>query len=392
MKFWNFKAADKRAELMLYGDISNASWFGDEVTPKQFKADLDALGDITELDIHINSGGGDVFAGFAIYNMLKRHAAKKTGYVDGIAASIASVILMVCDKIIIPENGMIMIHDAWTLAGGNKDALRKVADEMERIDGQIAQIYTDRTGVDNAAALMAAETWMTGAEAVEKGFADELETNKKLAASMNGDFLSLNGQQFDLKRYKNAPELRATVESVEVVYGAPCSGKSTYVRENMGENDVVYDYDRLIQAMTTQGARGVEKTVAHDIAIGIRGLMINRAKEETPVKKAWIITRWPTDALAEKLDGLSVTHKRMDANRDECFARLAADETRTDKDGWREIINKWFEDHAAEEPKPPQGGFFTTDNGGKSQPVADNPALVDQRKHFAQIRRKIMGG
>ena len=384
MKFWNFNGSgEKRAELLLYGDISDSSWFGDEVTPKQFKADLDALGDVSELDIYINSGGGDVFAGFAIYNMLKRHAAKKTVYVDGLAASIASVIAMAGDKIIMPENAMMMIHNAWTIAMGNKAKLRKIADEMDKIDGSLAGIYAARTGKTEVeiVSLLDAETWFTAQEAVDAGLADEIEAKKKLAASVDGSFLNLNGQKFDLSRYKNAPQLRATVESVEVVYGAPCSGKSTYVRENMGEHDVVYDYDRLIQAMTTQGARGVDKTVAHDIAIGIRGLMINRAKEETPIKKAWIITRFPTDALREKLEGLSATETRMNTDRETCLARLAADETRTDKDGWREIINKWFDDHAE-----------TPDNGGESQPVADNSALQGQRRRLNTIRKKLLRG
>lgn len=384
MKFWNFKGSgDKRAELLLYGDISDSSWFGDEVTPKQFKADLDALGDVAELDIYINSGGGDVFAGFAIYNMLKRHAAKKTVYVDGLAASIASVIAMAGDKIIMPENAMLMIHNAWTIAMGNKAKLRKIADEMDKIDGSLAGIYTARTGKPEAdiVALLDAETWFTAQEAVDAGLADEIEAKKRLAASVDGSFLNLNGQKFDLSRYKNAPQLRATVESVEVVYGAPCSGKSTYVRENMGENDVVYDYDRLIRAMTTQEVHGVEKTVAHDIAIGIRGLMINRAKEETPIKKAWIITRWPSDALREKLNGLTVSETRMETDRAACLERLDADETRTDKDGWREIINKWFDDHAE-----------TPDNGGESQPVADNSALQGQRRRLNTIRKKLLRG
>lgn len=258
-KFWNFKVAQKNAELLLYGDISDASWWGDEVTPKQFKADLDALGDVTELDIYINSGGGDVFAGFAIYNMLKRHAAKKTMHVDGLAASIASVIAMAGDKIIMPENAMMMIHDAWAIAAGNKAKLRKIADDLEKADGSIIGIYAARTGMPESdiAAKMDAETWFTAAEAVEAGLADEIEAGKKLAASIDGEFLSLNGQKFDLSRYKNT---------------------------------------------------------------------------ETP----------------------------------------------------RQIAPKSAE--------PPQNGISTPDNGGESQPVADRPALQDQRKRFDQIRRKIMGG
>ena len=112
-KFWDFKAKENKAELMLYGEISDTSWWGDEVTPKAFKSELDALGDVEQIDIYINSGGGDVFAGEAIYNMLRRHNAKKVVHVDGLAASIASIIAMVGDEIVMPENAMLMIHEAW---------------------------------------------------------------------------------------------------------------------------------------------------------------------------------------------------------------------------------------------------------------------------------------
>jgi ATP-dependent Clp protease protease subunit len=284
MKFWNFKGSgDKRAELLLYGDISERTWFGDEVTPKQFKADLDALGDIAELDIYINSGGGDVFAGFAIYNMLKRHAAKKTVYVDGLAASIASVIAMAGDKIIMPENAMLMIHNAWANVRGNKAKLRKIADEMEKMDGLLADTYMSRSGKgkDDIVALMDAETWFTAAEAVEAGLADEIEASKKLAASVNGDFLNLNGQKFDLSRYKDATKPKNIApESAEPPQGGFFTPEGTY----------------------------------------------------TPEYKAELAHRWD------------------------------------------------------------EGKHSTPDNGGESQPVADNTALQAQRRRFNTIRTKILRG
>ena len=90
-KFWKLKALDeKTGDLTLYGEISNETWWEDEVTPKEFKSDLDDLGEIDTLNIYINSPGGDVFAGQAIYSMLKRHKAHKNVYIDGLAASIAS--------------------------------------------------------------------------------------------------------------------------------------------------------------------------------------------------------------------------------------------------------------------------------------------------------------
>lgn len=183
MKFWNLKAKkdDNRAELTLYGEISDTTWWGDEITPKDFKADLDALGDVEQIDIYINSPGGDVFAGESIYNMLNRHKARKIVHIDGIAASIASIVAMVGDEIIMPENAMMMIHEAWTFIGGNKRELRDMAENLERIDDSLTGVYVARTGKNAAdiAAMMQAETWMTAKEAVEMGFADRVEENKK---------------------------------------------------------------------------------------------------------------------------------------------------------------------------------------------------------------------
>ena len=212
-KFWNFKAKGPDiGELMLYGDISSSTWYGDEVTPTQFKKDLDALGDIKNLEIYINSGGGDVFAGQAIYSMLKRHKASKTVYIDGLAASIASVIAMVGDKIVMPNNAMMMIHRAWTFAAGNKDDFRKLADDMEKIDESIIWVYSEKTGIDAAGigAMLDVETWINAEDAVKMGFADEIEQEKSIAASIDGGFLMLNSQKFDLARYKNAPEIIET--------------------------------------------------------------------------------------------------------------------------------------------------------------------------------------
>ena len=132
---------------MLYGDIASSTWYGDEITPKDFKADLDSLGDIQTLNIYINSSGGDVFAGQAIYSMLKRHSAQKNVYVDGLAASIASLIAMAGDKIIMPANAMMMVHRAWTVAMGNSNDFRKLAEDMDKIDESIITVYESKTGM-----------------------------------------------------------------------------------------------------------------------------------------------------------------------------------------------------------------------------------------------------
>lgn len=215
-KFWLFKAKteDKPAELTLYGDISSTTWWGDEITPNTFKAELDALGKIDKLSIFINSGGGDVFAGQTIYSMLKRHKAEKTVFIDGLAASIASVIAMAGDKIVMPKNSMMMIHRAWTIGIGNANDMRKLADDLDKVDSSIVSVYTDKTGKTNEEiiGLMDAETWMSAQEAVDNGFADELEEEVLLAASMNDDFLEIGKQRFELERYKNRPKVAPVKE------------------------------------------------------------------------------------------------------------------------------------------------------------------------------------
>lgn len=211
-KTWEFrnKAEDKETgELLLYGEIASIAWYEDEVTPKQFKADLDALGNIKTLNVYINSPGGDVFASQAIYTMLKRHSATKNIYVDGIAASGASLIAMAGDKVYMPANAMMMIHNASTIVWGFAADLRKVADELDKIQAAMVPVYAMKSGQEDKKIieLLDAETWMTAQEAKDYGFADEIEEEKQIAASINGRILTVNGQQFDLKSFKNAPKM-----------------------------------------------------------------------------------------------------------------------------------------------------------------------------------------
>lgn len=199
-KFWSMKALDnKTGEVLLYGEISDVSWWGDEVTPKQFKEDLDALGDVETIKVFINSPGGDVFAGQAIYSMLKRHKAQVHVYIDGLAASIASLIAMAGDKVVMPANAMMMIHNPWTFAVGNANDFRKLADDLDKIGDSMITAYGSRSALttEEIKGLLDAETWLTAQECVEYGFADEVEEAKELAASIDKKFLS---------RYQNIPE------------------------------------------------------------------------------------------------------------------------------------------------------------------------------------------
>ena len=199
-KFWNLKALDdKTGELTLYGEISDVTWWGDEVTPKQFKEDLDALGDIDTLNVYINSPGGDVFAGQAIYSMLKRHKATVNVRVDGLAASIASLIAMAGGKVIMPANAMMMIHSPWAIAAGNAQDFRKLAGDLDKIRDSMVVAYKEKSGLEAEEIIkfMDAETWLSAEDCLKYGFADEIEEAKQVAACVDEKFFAV---------YRNIPE------------------------------------------------------------------------------------------------------------------------------------------------------------------------------------------
>ena len=207
--FWNFQPAsgDNPPELILYGDITSETWWGDEVTPRQFTEELDALGAVPEIVVRINSGGGDVFAANAIYTRLKDNAAKITVKIDGWAASAATIVAMAGDVIEIPGNGVFMVHDPsmGLLGYFNEADLVKLTDEIKVIKQSIVNGYALKTGkpADEIASIMAAETWYDGKQAVEAGFCDKLMFEDAETTVENGAKIVVNSVSLDLNRYPN---------------------------------------------------------------------------------------------------------------------------------------------------------------------------------------------
>jgi ATP-dependent Clp protease protease subunit len=210
-RYWEIKVQnDNTGELFLYGDIASIQYF-DEITPKQIDAEIKALGDIRTLNVYVNSGGGSVFAGQAIYNIIKRcKATVKNAYIDGLAASIASVIPLACDKVYIPSNAMMMVHNPWAMTSGNASDFRKMADNLDMIRQSIIEVYKEKTGLpeEKLIELMDAETWMTAKQAIEYGFANEIQDEKKIAASIDGDFLNCGNIKIEMSRYKSQEVLK----------------------------------------------------------------------------------------------------------------------------------------------------------------------------------------
>lgn len=161
--------------ISIYEAIGADPWTGGGVTAKRIAGALRAIGP-RDVVVNINSPGGDLFEGIAIYNLLREHKAKVTVKVLSLAASAASIIAMAGDRIEIAKSGFLMIHNAWVLAMGNRHDLRDVADMLEPFDAAIAGVYQDRTGLDAKAVtkMMDQETWIAGQNAVDQGFADAL--------------------------------------------------------------------------------------------------------------------------------------------------------------------------------------------------------------------------
>lgn len=200
-KYWEFKnKTSTEADLYLYIEI--ASWGAgySAHSAQSFKQELDDLGEIETLNIYINSPGGDVFEGNTIMNMLKRKKCTKNVYIDGLAASIASVIAMAGDKIIMPSNAMMMIHNAWTYAIGNSKDLRKLADDLDKVNASIRQAYLDKAGdkldEETLINLMDNETWLTAQECFDYGLCDVVGEDKNIAAKFDLNLLN---------QYKNIP-------------------------------------------------------------------------------------------------------------------------------------------------------------------------------------------
>lgn len=169
------KAGERRAEICILEQIGENFWTGEGMTAKKFSKELQAL-DVDTIDLHINSPGGSVFDGQTIYTQLRNHRALVNVHIDGLAASIASVIAMAGDTVIMPRNALMMIHDPTGYAMGTAEDMRKTAGALDKVKGTIIAAYQDKTGLpdDQLAEMMSDETWMTAAEAVELGFADKI--------------------------------------------------------------------------------------------------------------------------------------------------------------------------------------------------------------------------
>jgi ATP-dependent Clp endopeptidase proteolytic subunit ClpP len=187
-KWYNIQnKAGKTADVYIFDEIGS---YG--VTAKQFISDIKDLKDLP-INLRINSLGGDVFDGMAMYNVIKRREAKTTVYIEGIAASIATIIALGADEVVMAENSLFMIHNAWGGAMGEAEDMRKTAATLDKISSELTDIYRKKTGLsyDAISNMMSDETWLNAEEAYELGFVDTISDSIKVAA------------KYDVSKFKN---------------------------------------------------------------------------------------------------------------------------------------------------------------------------------------------
>jgi len=184
MKWYEIKNKSDKAEIWIYDYIGKDMWTGEGVSAKDFQKELAGI-KASQIDLHINSPGGDIFDGLAIYNLLKQHPANVTTFIDGWAASIASIIALAGDQVLMAENGQYMIHEPEGLVMGKSSDMRKLADVLDHVrDSSLTKTYMAKTGKTEAEIneMLTAETWMSAEQALDEGFIDEISDRMDMAA------------------------------------------------------------------------------------------------------------------------------------------------------------------------------------------------------------------
>ena len=208
LKFWNVMKNDeeKSAELILYGSIGSDEYW-DDISDKVFKQDIENLGDVENITLHINSPGGSVFSAVAIANTLKNHKAKITANIDGLAASAATIITSACDTVKMPKNALFMVHNPITFAYGNNQDMQKTLEMLNKVKNSIIETYLNKAKTDKEtlSELMDNETWMSAEEAKEYGFIDEI-LDENVEKEVIENKLIINNMAFDISRFKNFKE------------------------------------------------------------------------------------------------------------------------------------------------------------------------------------------
>lgn len=208
----------KIADFLVYGEIGDNPFEEASVGPKNFAAAVAAAGPVHVFNVHIHSMGGLVLDALAMYNTLEAMDADVNTYVDGMAASSASIIAMAGDKVTMRKNTFLMIHNPFSMAIGDSESMRKEADVLDQIRDEIASVYKDKSGLpmDRLRKMMDDETWMNARQAKRLGFADAISGRSKVKIDKPKNQISMAGVVYNLAKFKNVPVIGESVDEGEV--------------------------------------------------------------------------------------------------------------------------------------------------------------------------------
>lgn len=277
-KFWNIMKNEEEnsADMILYGTIGSDEWW-DDICDKTFKEDIANLGEVENINLHINSPGGSVFAAVAIANTLKNHKAKVTAYIDGLAASAATIITSACDIVKMPKNALFMIHNPLTWAYGNKQELEKTGILLDKVKDNILETYLakakDKTK-EELSALMDEEKWFNAEEAKEYGFIDEIVGEMEKPQNVN-NLLIVNSLAFDISKFKNFPNSRPAISPKNI-------------KDEMTVEKFKNSYPEIYQEILNQGIISERKRIQEIEDLDVAGYdeIINTAKFNEPIDAA----------------------------------------------------------------------------------------------------------
>jgi ATP-dependent Clp protease, proteolytic subunit ClpP len=267
---------ENSADMILYGTIGSDEWW-DDICDKTFKEDIANLGEVENINLHINSPGGSVFAAVAIANTLKNHKAKVTAYIDGLAASAATIITSACDVVKMPKNALFMIHNPLTWAYGNKQELEKTGILLDKVKDSILETYLakakDKTK-EELSVLMDEEKWFNAEEAKEYGFIDEIVGEMEKPQNVN-NLLIVNSLAFDISKFKNFPNSRPAISPKNI-------------KDEMTVEKFKNSYPEIYQEILNQGIISERKRIQEIEDLDVAGYdeIINTAKFNEPIDAA----------------------------------------------------------------------------------------------------------
>lgn len=287
-KFWNVKTDGARSRIDLFGYVGGSKeggFFAPEgFNEKEFLDELRAIPAENALDISINSFGGSVYTALSIYSLLKAHKGEITFRVDGAAMSAATIITSVPNaRVIMPKGSMMMIHKVSSVAVGNTDDFRKAADDMEKLEQNILDIYAEKTGktVDKIKPVVDAETYFTASEAVDFGLADEVDEAAAVENKIDGDFVLVNGLRVSAELFKHAPKGFLVADTPKA--SASLNPKKTEV-EKMDLETLKAEHPDLVEAIRNEALNaGIAQERARiqaieEIAVSGHADLVQKAK------------------------------------------------------------------------------------------------------------------